>query len=71
MITIHSSIAPLASTPANHTCTNLAGHLEGVSHNAAIDYIMCAKTYGTSLLRSVEPMLNGTECLYPILDDIV
>ena len=39
MITKQNYVEYLISTPINYTCTNLAEHLEGVSHDAITDYL--------------------------------
>ena len=37
MITKQKYVEYLLSTPTNYTCTNLAEHLEGVSHDVVSD----------------------------------
>lgn len=39
MITKQKYVEYLLSTPNNYTCTNLAEHLEGVSHDAVSDFL--------------------------------
>ena len=39
MITKQKYVEFLVSTPINYTCTNLAEHLEGMSHDAVSDFL--------------------------------
>jgi len=39
MITKQRYVEYLLATPINSTCTNLADHLDGVSHDAVSDYL--------------------------------
>ena len=39
MITKQKYVEYLVSTPINYTCTNLAEHLEGMSHDAVSDFL--------------------------------
>jgi hypothetical protein len=71
MVTKRQYIEYLVSTPANYTCTNLAAHLQGVSHDAVSDYLARAKTTARQLWELVAPLLNDTEHAYLIVDDSV
>lgn len=71
MVTKRQYIEYLVSSPANYTCTNLAAHLEGVSHDVVSDYLARAKTTARHLWELVEPLLNDTEQGYLIVDDSV
>ncbi len=73
MITKRQYIEYLISTPANYTCTNLAKHLQGVSHDAVSDYLAQAKSTAHQLWELVQPLLNDTdsEKAYLIVDDSV
>ncbi len=71
MITKRQYIEYLISTPANYTCTNLAKHLQGVSHDAVSDYLAQAKSTAHQLWDLVQPLLNDTEKAYLIVDDSV
>ncbi len=39
MITKQQYVEYLLATPVNYTCTNLADHLDDVSHDAVSDYL--------------------------------
>ena len=71
MVTKRQYVEYLVSSPANYTCTNLAAHLEGVSHDAVSDYLARAKTTARQLWELVRPLLNDTEQGYLIVDDSV
>src|SRR5919202_1922042 len=71
MVTKRQYVEYLVSSPANYTCTNLAAHLEGVSHDAVSDYLARAKTTARQLWELVRPLLNDTEHAYLIVDDSV
>src|SRR2546422_3673 len=71
MITKRQYIEYLISTPANYTCTNLAQHLQGVSHDAVSDYLAQAKSTAHQLWELVQPLLNDSERAYLIVDDSV
>lgn len=71
MVTKRQYIEYLVSSPANYTCTNLAAHLEGVSHDSISDYLCHAKTTAHHLWELVRPLLNDTEQGYLIVDDSV
>jgi Transposase DDE domain len=71
MITKRQYIAYLISTPVNYTCTNLAEHLEGVSHDAITDYLQRDKLTAHSLWELVEPLLKDSQDAYLLVDDSV
>ncbi len=71
MITKRQYIEYLVSTPVNYTCSNLAEHLEGVSHDAVSDYLQRDKLTARSLWELVQPLLNDSEDAYLIVDDSV
>jgi SRSO17 transposase len=71
MITKRQYIEYLISTPINYTCTNLADHLEGVSHDAISDYLQREKLTAHSLWELVGPLLNDSQRAYLIVDDSV
>jgi Transposase DDE domain len=71
MITKRQHIEYLISTPVNYTCTNLADHLEGVSHDAVTDYLQRDKLTARGLWELVAPLLKDSSKSYLIVDDSV
>lgn len=71
MITKRQYIEYLVSTPVNYTCSNLAEHLEGVSHDAISDYLQREKLTARGLWELVQPLLQDSEEAYLIVDDSV
>lgn len=71
MITKRQYIEYLISTPVNYTCTNLATHLEQVSHDSVTDYLQREKLTARGLWELVEPLLEDSSEAYLIADDSV
>jgi len=71
MITKRQYVEYLISTPVNYTCSNLAQHLEGVSHDAISDYLQRDKLTARGLWDLVEPLLKDSEDAYLLVDDSV
>jgi SRSO17 transposase len=71
MITKRQYIEYLISTPVNYTCTNLADHLEGVSHDAVTDYLQRDKLTARGLWELVAPLVKDSPEAYLIVDDSV
>jgi len=71
MINKRQYIEYLISTPANYTCSHLAEHLEGVSHDVVSDYLQRDKLTARSLGELVEPLLKDSEAAYLMVDDSV
>ncbi len=71
MITKRQYIEYLISTPVNYTCSHLAEHLEGVSHDAITDYLQREKLTARGLWELVEPLLKDSEAAYLLVDDSV
>jgi len=71
MITKRQYIEYLISTPINYTCTNLAEHLSGVSHDAVSDYLKRERLTARQVWEWVKPLLNDGEQAYLIVDDSV
>ena len=71
MITKRQYIEYLISTPVNYTCSNLAEHLEGVSHDAITDYLQRERLTARGLWELVKPLLQDSEKAYLIVDDSV
>src|SRR5260221_1234767 len=71
MVTRKQYIEYLLCTPINYTCSNLAEHLEGVSHDAVSDLLARGRVTATRLWELVEPLLNNSPDAYLIVDDSV
>lgn len=71
MISKRQYIEYLISTPINYTCTNLADHMEGVSHDAVTDYLQRDKLTARGLWELVAPLLKDSPESYLIVDDSV
>jgi hypothetical protein len=71
MITKKDYIEYLISTPVNYTCTNLAKHLDDVSHDAVNDYLHRERLTAHQLWKQVKPLLNDSPEAYLIVDDSV
>jgi len=54
----------LISTPTNYTCSNLAHHLENVSHDAVSDYLQRERLTARGLWELVEPVLANSPASY-------
>jgi SRSO17 transposase len=61
----------LLNTPVNYTCSNLAEHLDGVSHDAVSDFLQRGRVTANRLWELVKPLLNNTEEAVLIVDDSV
>ena len=71
MVTKKDYIEYLISTPVNYTCTNLAKHLDSVSHDAVNDYLHRERLTARHLWEQVRPLLNDSPEAYLIVDDSV
>lgn len=71
MVTKKDYIEYLISTPVNYTCSNLAKHLDDVSHDAVTDYLHREKLTARHLWEQVKPLLNDSKDAYLIVDDSV
>lgn len=73
----HDNKTPIHRVPNQYasqlhlTCTNLAKHLQGVSHDAVTDYLAQAKSKAHQLWELVQPLLNDSERAYLVVDDSV
>ena len=70
-ITKQQYVEYVISTPVNFTCTNLATHLEQVSHDAVNDYLRREKHTAHTLWEFAEPLINNSSKSYLVLDDSV
>src|ERR1700674_2323127 len=71
MINRREYIEFLISTSGNYTCSNLAAHLDGVSHDAVTDYLQGDKLTARSLWERVQPLLKDSTEAYLLVDDSV
>lgn len=71
MITKKDYIEYLISTPVNYTCTNLAKHLEDVSHDAVNDYLHRERLTARHLWEQVQSLLSDSAEACLIVDDSV
>jgi len=71
MITKRQYIEYLISTPVNYTCSHLAEHLEGVSHDAITDYLQREKLTARGLWEVVQALVKDSEEAYLLVDDSV
>jgi SRSO17 transposase len=71
MMSKRQYIEYLISTPSNYTCSNLAQHLEGVSHDAVSDYLQRDKLTARGLWELAQQLLKDSEQSYLIVDDSV
>ena len=61
----------LLSSPTNYTVTNLADHIEGISHDRINRYLRGEKLTPRLLWDNVEPRLEMAENAYVLFDDTV
>lgn len=71
LITKEQYIAYLISTPINYTGSNLANHLNQVSHDAVSDFLKRQHTTASQLYQMVGGLLNDSKAAYLIVDDSV
>jgi hypothetical protein len=71
MITKQKYVEYLISTPVNYTCTNLAEHLEGVSHDVVSDYLASERLTARHLWELVQGLIDNRPAAYLIIDDSV
>jgi SRSO17 transposase len=61
----------LISTPVNYTGSNLAQHLEQVSHDAVSDFLRQERVTASDLYKLVRPLLQDSTDSYLLVDDSV
>ena len=71
MITKQKYVEYLISTPINYTCTNLAEHLEGVSHDVVSNYLKRERLTARHLWELVQGLIDDSPDAYLIIDDSV
>ncbi|HRZ35466.1 MAG TPA: transposase [Candidatus Paceibacterota bacterium] len=70
-ITKQRYVEYVISTLINYTCTNLANHLDGISHDAINDYLRRERHTAHTVWELAEPLINNSNEAYLILDDSV
>ena len=71
MVTKRQYIEYLISTPGNYTCSNLADHLEGVSHDAVSDFLQRDKLSARQLWELASQLIKDSANSFLIVDDSV
>ncbi len=71
MITKQQYVEYLVSTPINYTCSNLAEHLEGVSHDAVTDYLERERHTARQLWEWARHLVEDSPDAFLLLDDSV
>ena len=71
MITKQKYVEYLVSTPINHTCTNLAEHLDGMSHDVVSDFLKRERLTASHLWELVQERIDDSADAYLVIDDSV
>jgi len=71
MITKQKYVEYLVSTPLNYTCSNLAEHLEGKSHDVVSDFLKRERLTASHLWELVAGQIDDSPDAYLIIDDSV
>jgi len=71
MVTKKQYIEYLLHTPINYTGSNLANHLEGVSHDAVSDYLARERSTARQIWELAKEVIKDSERSYLIADDSV
>lgn len=71
MITKEQYIEFLISTPINYTCTHLADHLSGISHDSITDFLRSQRLTAQSVWSSARLLIRDTADSFLIVDDSV
>jgi len=71
MITKRTYVEYLISTPVNYTCSNLAKHLEEVSHDAVTDYLGRDQLKARHVWELARQLIKDSPNAYLIVDDSV
>lgn len=71
MFTRMKYVEYLVSTPLNYTCSNLAAHLDNVSHDVVTDYLHRERLTANHLWELAQHMINDSADSYMIIDDSV
>jgi hypothetical protein len=71
MITKSQYIEYLLNTPINYTCSNLAEHLENVSHDSVTDFLQNSRFTPKELWELVKNRIDDSEEAFLLADDSV
>jgi len=71
MTTRKQYIEYLISTPVNYTCSNLADHLDNVSHDAITDYLAREKLTARHVWEQSRQLIADSDQAFLIVDDSV
>jgi Transposase DDE domain len=71
MITKEQYIEFLISTPINYTCTHLADHISGISHDSITDFLKSQRLTAESVWTQAGMLIHNTEESFLIVDDSV
>jgi len=71
MISKKQYVEYLLSTPNNYTCTHLADHLDGVSHDVVNDFLIQERLMPRQLWAMVRAQINDSAEAFLIVDDSV
>ena len=71
MITKARYVEYLISTPVNYTGTNLAAHLDGVSHDQITDFLAQEQFASQHIWELAQSLIDNTSDAFLILDDSV
>ena len=71
MVTKQQYVEYLLATPGNYTCSHLAEHLDGVSHDAVSDYLSRERHTARGLWELARPLIEDGPGAYLIVDDSV
>lgn len=71
MITKNQYIEYLLNTPINYTCSNLAEHLENVSHDSVTDFLNNSKFTPKELWELVKNRIDDSQEAFLLVDDSV
>lgn len=71
MITKEQYIEFLISTPINYTCTHLADHISGISHDSITDFLKSQRLTAESVWTQARRLIQNTDDSFLIVDDSV
>ena len=71
MVTKRQYVEYLVSTPVNYTGSNLAKHLDGVSHDEVTDYLSRDRLTAGHVWELARQLIQDSPRAYLIVDDSV